>query len=104
MAGPPRGYPRAERRQPGSRSLGTSSLPAAKTEESRRLRDDQPSSVPLLAGALAGLIARWSRGAGGHLTLFIARVGMGSARRRRLSLTTLDLDYVYLGTSRIVKR
>jgi len=66
---------------------------------------EAPSGVPLLVDALVGFDCAVEQEieAGDH-TLFVARVE--SARRGALDepLTSLDLEYVYLGTGRIVKR
>jgi flavin reductase (DIM6/NTAB) family NADH-FMN oxidoreductase RutF len=66
---------------------------------------EAPSGVPLLVDALVGFdcVVEQEIEAGDH-TLFVARVE--SARRGALDepLTSLDLEYVYLGTGRIVKR
>jgi len=63
------------------------------------------SGVPLLVDALVGFdcVVEQEIETGDH-TLFVARVE--SARRGALDepLTSLDLEYVYLGTGRIVKR
>jgi flavin reductase (DIM6/NTAB) family NADH-FMN oxidoreductase RutF len=81
--------------------------PAAKAESN--LGDfatiDSPSGVPLLAAAVAGLdcVVIDEHEAGDH-TLFIARVEWARRSGPDPPLTTLDLDYVYLGTGRIVKR
>jgi len=81
--------------------------PAAKAENN--LGDlatiDAPSGVPLLASALAAFdcVVIDEHEAGDH-TLFIALVEWARRGGADSPLTTLDLDYVYLGTGRIVKR
>ena len=82
-------------------------LPAAKAENN--LGDlatiDAPSGVPLLAAAVAGFDCSVidEHEAGDH-TLFVAQVVWARRGGADSPLTTLDLDYVYLGTGRIVKR
>ena len=66
---------------------------------------DAPSGVPLLAAAVAGFDCSVidEHEAGDH-TLFVAQVVWARRGGADSPLTTLDLDYVYLGTGRIVKR
>jgi flavin reductase (DIM6/NTAB) family NADH-FMN oxidoreductase RutF len=66
---------------------------------------DAPSGVPLLASALVAFdcVVIDEHEAGDH-TLFIAQVEWARRGGADFPLTTLDLDYVYLGTGRIVKR
>jgi flavin reductase (DIM6/NTAB) family NADH-FMN oxidoreductase RutF len=66
---------------------------------------EAPSGVPLLAQAMIGLDCAVvdERDAGDH-TLFVARVEWARRGEEDVPLTSLDLDYVYLGTGRIVKR
>jgi flavin reductase (DIM6/NTAB) family NADH-FMN oxidoreductase RutF len=66
---------------------------------------DAPSGVPLLAAALAGFdcVVVDQHEAGDH-TLFVAEVEWARRGDADFPLTTLDLDYVYLGTGRIVRR
>ena len=92
----------------GSRSLEDFFYsPAAKAEDNLGAfaTIDAPSGVPLLAEALAGFDCAVvdEREAGDH-TLFIARVEWARRGGADSPLSTLDLDYVYLGTGRIVKR
>ncbi|MET0152262.1 MAG: flavin reductase family protein [Candidatus Binatia bacterium] len=81
--------------------------PAAKAENNlaRFATIDAPSGVPLLADALAGFDCAVvdERTAGDH-TLFVGQVEWVRRGRADSPLTTLDLEYVYLGTGRIVKR
>jgi flavin reductase (DIM6/NTAB) family NADH-FMN oxidoreductase RutF len=92
----------------GSRSLEDFFYsPAAKPENNlaRFAIVDSPSGVPLLADALAGFDCAVvdERAAGDH-TLFVGRVDWIRRGPTDSPLTTLDLEYVYLGTGRIVKR
>jgi flavin reductase (DIM6/NTAB) family NADH-FMN oxidoreductase RutF len=66
---------------------------------------DAPSGVPLLVDAVVGFDCRVEQEieAGDH-TLFVARVDWARRGAPDRPLTSLDLDYVYLGTGRIVKR
>ena len=66
---------------------------------------DAPSGVPLLAEAMVGLDCAVvdEHDAGDH-TLFVARVEWARRAETDAPLTSLDLEYVYLGTGRIVKR
>ena len=66
---------------------------------------DTPSGVPLLAEAMVGLDCALvdELDAGDH-TLFVARVEWARRGEDDVPLTSLDLEYVYLGTGRIVKR
>ena len=66
---------------------------------------DAPSGVPLLVDALVGFdcAVEAEHEAGDH-TLFVARVEWARRGERGRPLTSLDLEYVYLGTGRIVKR
>jgi flavin reductase (DIM6/NTAB) family NADH-FMN oxidoreductase RutF len=66
---------------------------------------DTPSGVPLLVDAVVGFDCRVEQEieAGDH-TLFVARVESARRSAPDRPLTSLDLDYVYLGTGRIVKR
>ena len=66
---------------------------------------EAPSGVPLLAEAMIGLDCAVvdERDAGDH-TLFVARVEWARHGDDDVPLTSLDLEYVYLGTGRIVKR
>ncbi len=81
--------------------------PAAKAENNlgRFATVDAPSGVPLLADAVAGFDCAVvdERSAGDH-TLFVGHVEWARRGSADSPLTTLDLDYVYLGTGRIVKR
>jgi flavin reductase (DIM6/NTAB) family NADH-FMN oxidoreductase RutF len=81
--------------------------PAAKAENNLGgfATIDSPSGVPLLADALAGFDCAVvdEREAGDH-TLFVGRVEWVRRGSVDTPLTTLDLEYVYLGTGRIVKR
>ena len=66
---------------------------------------DAPSGVPLLAEAMVGLdcAVEAEYEAGDH-TLFVARVEWVRRAERDTPLSSLELEYVYLGTGRIVKR
>jgi flavin reductase (DIM6/NTAB) family NADH-FMN oxidoreductase RutF len=67
---------------------------------------EAPSGVPLLVDAAAGFDCAVvdEREAGDH-TLFVARVEwVRRGESDDIPLTTLDLEYVYLGTGRIVRR
>jgi flavin reductase (DIM6/NTAB) family NADH-FMN oxidoreductase RutF len=66
---------------------------------------DAPSGVPLLGDALVAFdCAVENEVEAGDHTLFIARVEWARCGARDVPLTSLDLEYVYLGTGRIVKR
>jgi flavin reductase (DIM6/NTAB) family NADH-FMN oxidoreductase RutF len=81
--------------------------PAAKAENNlgRFAILEAPSGVPLLGDALAGFDCAVvdERDAGDH-TLFVGHVEWVRRGPADSPLTTLDLEYVYLGTGRIVKR
>jgi flavin reductase (DIM6/NTAB) family NADH-FMN oxidoreductase RutF len=66
---------------------------------------EAPSGMPLLADAMIGLDCAVvdERDAGDH-TLFVGRVEWARRGDDDVPLTSLDLEYVYLGTGRIVKR
>jgi flavin reductase (DIM6/NTAB) family NADH-FMN oxidoreductase RutF len=66
---------------------------------------EAPSGVPLLAEAMVGFdcAVEGEYEAGDH-TLFVARVEWVRRAERDTPLSSLDLEYVYLGTGRIVKR
>jgi flavin reductase (DIM6/NTAB) family NADH-FMN oxidoreductase RutF len=92
----------------GSRSLEDffySSAARAENNLADFATTDAPSGVPLLTAALAGFDCAVvdAHEAGDH-TLFVARVEWARRGGGDSPLTTLDLDYVYLGTGRIVKR
>lgn len=80
---------------------------AAKAESNldRFTTVDAPSGVPLLAEALVGFDCAVEQEieAGDH-TLFVARVEWARRGQTDVAVTSLDLDYVYLGTGRILKR
>jgi flavin reductase (DIM6/NTAB) family NADH-FMN oxidoreductase RutF len=81
--------------------------PAAKAENNlvRFGTVDSPSGVPLLIDALAGFdCAVVDEHAAGDHTLFVGQVEWVRRGSADSPLTTLDLEYVYLGTGRIVKR
>lgn len=61
--------------------------------------------MPLLAEALVGFDCAVEQEieAGDH-TLFVARVEWARRGQTDVAVTSLDLDYVYLGTGRILKR
>lgn len=64
-----------------------------------------PGGVPLLAEALAGFeCAVESRFPAGDHTLFVGRVEWARLGEPDRPLTSLDLEYVYLGTGRVVRR
>jgi flavin reductase (DIM6/NTAB) family NADH-FMN oxidoreductase RutF len=66
---------------------------------------EAPSGVPLLAEAMVGLdcAVEAEYEAGDH-TLFVARVEWVRRAERDTPLSSIELEYVYLGTGRIVKR
>jgi flavin reductase (DIM6/NTAB) family NADH-FMN oxidoreductase RutF len=66
---------------------------------------ESPSGVPLLAEAMVGFdcAVEAEHEAGDH-TLFVARVDWAWRGRHDTPLSSLELEYVYLGTGRIVKR
>lgn len=66
---------------------------------------DAPSGVPLLREALVGFDCAVERAvdAGDH-TIFVARVEWVRRGEPDVPVTSLDLEYAYLGTGRIVKR
>jgi flavin reductase (DIM6/NTAB) family NADH-FMN oxidoreductase RutF len=66
---------------------------------------ESPSGVPLLAEAMIGFdcAVEAEHEAGDH-TLFVARVEWVRRTERDTPLSSLELEYVYLGTGRIVKR
>jgi flavin reductase (DIM6/NTAB) family NADH-FMN oxidoreductase RutF len=66
---------------------------------------ESPSGVPLLAEAMVGFdcAVEAEHEAGDH-TLFVARVEWVRRVERDTPLSSLELEYVYLGTGRIVKR
>jgi flavin reductase (DIM6/NTAB) family NADH-FMN oxidoreductase RutF len=66
---------------------------------------EAPSGIPLLADAMVGFdcAVEDQHPAADH-TLFVARVEWVRTGGSDTPLTSLDLDYVYLGTGRIVKR
>ncbi len=66
---------------------------------------ESPSGVPLLAEAMIGFdcAVEAEHEAGDH-TLFVARVEWVRRAERDTPLSSLELEYVYLGTGRIVKR
>lgn len=66
---------------------------------------ESPSGVPLLAEAMVGFdcAVEAEHEAGDH-TLFVARVDWARHGRQDTPLSSLELEYVYLGTGRIVKR
>jgi flavin reductase (DIM6/NTAB) family NADH-FMN oxidoreductase RutF len=66
---------------------------------------ESPNGVPLLAEAMLGFecAVEAEHEAGDH-TLFVARVEWVRRGRRDTPLSSLELEYVYLGTGRIVKR
>lgn len=66
---------------------------------------DAPSGVPLLADAMIGFdcSVEAMHDAGDH-TIFLASVSWVRRGPDDRPLTSLDLEYVYLGTGRIVKR
>jgi flavin reductase len=66
---------------------------------------DSPGGVPWLCDAMASLeCAVESTHTVGDHTLFVARVAAVRRGAPDVPLTSLDLDYVYLGTGRIVRR
>ena len=66
---------------------------------------DAPSGVPVLREALVAFDCAVEREveAGDH-TIFVARVEWVHRGEPDVAVTSLDLDYAYLGTGRIVKR
>jgi flavin reductase (DIM6/NTAB) family NADH-FMN oxidoreductase RutF len=64
-----------------------------------------PSGVPLLADAMVAFdcAVQAEHPAGDH-TLFVASIRSVRVGSRDVPLTSLDLEYVYLGTGRIVRR
>jgi flavin reductase len=65
---------------------------------------EAPSGVPLLADAMVGFdCAVEERHPAGDHTLFVARIEWVRSASDT-PLTSLDLEYVYLGTGRIVRR
>jgi flavin reductase (DIM6/NTAB) family NADH-FMN oxidoreductase RutF len=66
---------------------------------------ESPNGVPLLTDAMLGFecAVEAEHEAGDH-TLFVARVEWVWRGGRDTPLSSLELDYVYLGTGRIVKR
>lgn len=66
---------------------------------------DAPSGVPVLRDAMVAFdcAVEQTIGAGDH-TLFVARVEWAVRHGVDRPLTSLDLEYAYLGTGRIVKR
>jgi len=66
---------------------------------------DAPSGVPLLREALVGFdcAVEQSIDAGDH-TIFVARVEWVHRGENDVPVTSLDLEYAYLGTGTIVKR
>jgi flavin reductase len=66
---------------------------------------DSPGGVPLLTEAVVGFDCAVEQEieAGDH-TLFVARVEWARRSQADVPVTSLDLDYVYLGTGRVVKR
>ena len=80
---------------------------AAKAENNleRFATIDAPSGVPLLRDALVGFdCAVEDEVEAGDHTLFVARVEWVRRGDADVPVTSLDLEYVYLGTGRIVKR
>lgn len=81
--------------------------PAAKAENNLASFEtiEAPSGVPLLADAMVTFDCAVEQEitAGDH-TLFVARVEWATRRSADHPLTSLDLEYAYLGTGRIVKR
>jgi flavin reductase (DIM6/NTAB) family NADH-FMN oxidoreductase RutF len=67
--------------------------------------DETPRGVPLLREAAAGFecVVEAAHRAGDH-TIFVARVESVRSGVPEPPLTSHDLDYVYLGTGRIVRR
>lgn len=66
---------------------------------------DAPSGVPVLAEAMVAFDCAVEQAirAGDH-TLFVARVEWAVRQGAERPLTSLDLEYAYLGTGRVVKR
>ena len=66
---------------------------------------DAPSGIPLLVDAMTGFdcAVEEEHPAGDH-TLFVARIEWVRSGEDDTPLTSLDLEYVYLGTGRIVRR